>query len=84
MAAFVAANHYAVRVPPHYPRKRLPRESPVRWPRAYPKMQDCIWTFEGAAEGSRESREPPRFQGSGQFRDAAPTFTQAGDTPEWQ
>jgi len=29
------------------------------------------------AEGSRAIREPPRFQGSGQFRHAAPLFTQA-------
>ncbi|MBM4020627.1 MAG: toprim domain-containing protein, partial [Planctomycetes bacterium] len=42
-----------------------------------------IWTVEGAAEGSRESREPPRFQGVGQFHDAAPLFAQreAEDTP---
>ena len=71
----------------HAARKRLLRESPVRWGRAYPKMKDCVWTFEngeGAAEGSRESREPPRFQGSGQFRDAAPLLaqSQAEDTPE--
>jgi len=82
MAAFVAAHHYAVRVPPHCLRKRLLRESPVRWSRQYPRMQDCVWTFEGAAEGSRESLEPPRFQGSGQFQHAAPLFAQAGDTPE--
>jgi hypothetical protein len=63
----------------HAIRKRLLRESPVPWSRHYPKKDDCVWTFEGtpggdAAEGSRESREPPRFQGSGQFRHAAPLF----------
>jgi hypothetical protein len=71
----------------HGLRKRLLRESPFRWGRAYPKKNDCVWTFEnceGAAEGSRESREPPRFQGSGQFRHAASLFaqSQAEDTPE--
>jgi len=62
----------------HAERKRLLRESPVRWGSAYPKMQDCVWTYEngeGAAEGSRAIREPPRFQGSGQFRDAAPLLS---------
>jgi hypothetical protein len=71
----------------HGLRKRLLRESPFRWGREYPKKDDCVWTFEGgemqAAEGSRESREPPRFQGVGQFHDAAPLFAQAEaeDTP---
>jgi hypothetical protein len=68
----------------HAVRKRLLRESPFRWGQGYPKKQDCVWVFEGAAEGSRESREPPRFQGSGQFRHAAPLFaqTEAEETPE--
>jgi len=71
----------------HAIRKRLLRESPIPWSRHYPKKDDCVWTFEGtadgdAAEGSRESREPPRFQGSGQFRHAAPLFAQAEVTPE--
>jgi len=72
----------------HGLRKRLLRESPFRWGQHYPKKDDCVWTFEGggetrAAEGSRESREPPRFQGVGQFHDAAPLFAQseAEDTP---
>ena len=61
----------------------LLRESPFRWGQNYPKKDDCVWTFEGATEGSRAIREPPRFQGSGQFRDAAPLFaqTQAEETP---
>jgi len=68
----------------HATRKRLLRESPVRWGRAYPKTTDCVWTFEGggqsrAGEGSRESREPPRFEGSGQFRRPAPLLAQAED-----
>ena len=77
----------------HAMRKRLLRESPFRWGRGYPKKNDCVWTVEGAAEGSRAIREPPRFQGVGQFHDAAPLFAQvaigdslrraeAGDTPE--
>ena len=66
----------------HALRKRLLRESPFGWGRGYPKMPDCIWTFEDgeesrAGEGSRESREPPRFEGSGQFRHPAPLFAQA-------
>jgi len=64
----------------HAKRKRLLRESPFQWGQDYPKRDDCIWTIEGderAAEGSRESREPPRFQGSGQFRHAAPLLAQA-------
>jgi hypothetical protein len=73
MAALVAAHHYAVRVPP--------RESPFRWDQDYPKKDDCAWTFESGAEtrvaeGSRAIREPPRFQGVGQFRHAAPLFAQ--------
>ena len=68
----------------HALRKRLLRESPFRWGQGYPKKDDCVWAFEGAAEGSRESREPPRFQGSGQFRHAAPLFdaqAEAEETP---
>jgi len=73
----------------HGLRKRLLRESPFRWGQGYPKKDDCVWTFEGqtemrAAEGSRAIREPPRFQGSGQFRDAAPLFdaqAEAEETP---
>ena len=61
----------------HGRRKQLLAESPIDWTQPYPKKKDCIWRYEGAAEGSRESREPPRFEGSGQFRHAAPLFTQA-------
>ncbi len=60
----------------HRTRKRLLAESPIDWQQAYPKREDCIWRYQDAAEGSRESREPPRFEGSGQFRHAAPLFTQ--------
>jgi len=65
----------------HGLRKRLLRESPFQWGQEYPKKDNCIWQYQGAAEGSRESREPPRFQGSGQFRDAAPSLiqTKTGD-----
>ena len=68
----------------HALRKRLLRESPFRWGQDYPKKDACVWTVEGAAEGSRAIREPPRFQGSGQFRDAAPLLaqSQAEDTPD--
>lgn len=74
----------------HAGQKRLLRESTVRWHRAYPKVGDCVWTFEDvdAGEGSRASREPARFEGSGRFRHPAPPawrqagHAEAGDTPE--
>jgi len=55
----------------HAERKRLLRESPVEWTQAYPKRSDCRWWVD-AGEGSRESREPPRLEGAGRFRDPAP------------
>jgi len=54
----------------HKERKRLLRESSVQWSQKYPKLADCRW-WRDAGEGSRESREPPRFEGSGQFRPPA-------------
>ena len=58
----------------HAERKRLLRESPVRWTRLYPKTADCRWWVD-AGEGSRESREPPRLEGTGRFRHPAPLET---------
>lgn len=58
----------------HAERKRLLRESPVRWTRIYPKAADCRWWVD-AGEGSRESREPPRLEGTGRFRHPAPLET---------
>jgi len=105
MAAFVAAHHYAVRVPPYC---LLPlgcfRGSDLvgvaSWgygvrPRhtiqqlfASLGTGDCIWTLEDggelrAGEGSRESHEPPRYEGSSPFRHPAPLCaeSQAEDTP---
>ena len=59
----------------HKETKRLLRESTVKWTREYPKTADCKW-WKDAGEGSRESHEPPRFEGTGQFRHPAP-FSEA-------
>ncbi len=56
----------------HGLRKRLLRESPIRWARRYPKAADCAVRIEGAGEGSRESRECATLEGSGRFRHPAP------------
>lgn len=61
----------------HAERKRLLRESSVRWTRVYPKVADCHWWVD-AGEGSRESRQPPRLEGTGQFRHPAPLKSSAG------
>ena len=63
----------------HRERKRLLAESPITWGQPPPKGADCVWRYQDAAEGSRESHEPPRFEGSGQFRHAAPLFTQKAE-----
>ena len=58
----------------HAERKRLLRESTVRWTQMYPKRADCRWWVD-AGEGSRESRRPPRLEGTGRFRHPAPVST---------
>jgi hypothetical protein len=58
----------------HKETKRLLRESTVKWTQEYPKTVDCKW-WKDAGEGSRESHEPPRFEGTGQFRHPAPSST---------
>jgi hypothetical protein len=55
----------------HGERKRLLLESSVKWTRDYPKKANLKWIID-AEEGSRESRELPRLQGSGRFRHSAP------------
>jgi len=60
----------------HAERKRLLRESPVEWTQVYPKAKDMRWWVD-AGEGSRASREPPRIEGTGQFRHPAQLFEQA-------
>jgi hypothetical protein len=55
----------------HRERKRLLRESPVRWHRQYPKRGDMRWWMDAGA-GPREVREPPRLEGQGQFLHPAP------------
>lgn len=56
----------------HARRKALLRESSVSWGNQdYPKNDDLRWTVD-AEEGSRETREPPRFERSVQFRHSAP------------
>ena len=57
----------------HAERKQLLRESTVTWTRNYPKKGDMRWWCD-AGEGSRESRQPPRLEGSGRFRHPAPSF----------
>jgi len=54
----------------HAERKRLLRESPIAWSQAYPKHNELIWWID-AGEGSRETRNPPRIERSGQFRHPA-------------
>jgi len=54
----------------HAERKRLLRESPIKWTLAYPKKNDLVWWID-AGEGSRETRNPPRIERSGQFRHPA-------------
>jgi len=61
----------------HGERKRLLRESPMEWSRAYPKVSDLKWVVE-AEEGSREIRQLPKLKGSGQFRHSAPLFAGKG------
>jgi len=58
----------------HAERKRLLRESSVRWAQVYPKTADCRWWVD-AGEGSRESCQPPRLEGTGRFRHPAPLQT---------
>lgn len=55
----------------HAERKRLLRESSVEWTQQYPKSKDMRWWVD-AGEGSRESRQPPRLEGTGRFRHPAP------------
>ncbi|MDP2736140.1 MAG: hypothetical protein Q8P12_08160, partial [bacterium] len=57
----------------HGERKRLLRESPFDWSLGYPKQKDLKWVID-AEEGSRESRELPKLQGSGRFRHSAPVI----------
>ena len=58
----------------HAERKRLLRESSVGWTREYPKAKDLVWKVQEAGEASRETRNPPRIERSGQFRHPAPLF----------
>lgn len=61
----------------HAERKCLLRESPMQWTREYPKQEDMKWWVD-AGEGSRESCQPPRLEGPGQFRPPAPLSQAAG------
>jgi len=54
----------------HRERKKLLKKSSVEWSKGYPKHKDLKWVID-AEEGSRESRELPKLQGSGQFRHSA-------------
>ncbi|MGL6196676.1 MAG: hypothetical protein ACRC2T_17830 [Thermoguttaceae bacterium] len=57
----------------HKKRKKLLKESPFDWSNKYPKFLDCRW-WHDAGEGSRESRDPPKVEGTGQFRHPALDF----------
>jgi len=59
----------------HARRKRLLRETPVRWSRTYPKQADLTWAVD-AGEGSRETRDPPRIERTVRFRQPAPAHNQ--------
>jgi len=63
----------------HKEMKRLLRESTVKWTQEYPKKDDCRW-WNNAGEVSRETREPPRLEGTGQFRHPAPS-SESRDAP---
>ncbi len=54
----------------HGERKRLLRESPIKWTQDYPKSKDLRWVVD-AEEVSRETRQLPKLKGSGQFRHSA-------------
>jgi len=60
--------------------KHLLRESSVPWTREYPKGKDLVWRIE-AGEVSRETRDPPRIERSGQFRHPAPLLSLTVDMP---
>lgn len=57
----------------HRERKRLLKESSTQWTQEYPKRADLRWTIQ-AGEVSRETRDCPTIESSGQFRDPAPTL----------
>jgi len=57
----------------HRERKRLLRESTVKWSTDFPKHADLEWKIR-AGQGSRESCEAPSFTGSVRFRSPAPLF----------
>jgi hypothetical protein len=61
---------YAKFICGHAERKRLLRESSVKWHRRYPKAADMKWWVD-AGEGSRESCRPPKPEGTGRFRHPA-------------
>jgi len=65
----------------HRERKRLLGESTVPWSREYPKSEDLVWRTQKAGEASRETRNSPRIERSGQFRHPAPLFAEDGDLP---
>jgi hypothetical protein len=54
----------------HKEQKRLLRESQFTWNQEYPKQDALVWAID-AGEGSRETRNPPRIERSGQFRHPA-------------
>jgi len=61
-------------------RKLLLKETPINWNTNYPKMEDLKFWIQNAGEVSREIRQLPILQGSGQFRNPAPLFAGYGNT----
>jgi hypothetical protein len=53
-------------------RKKLLRESKVKWSREYPKSEDLSWVIITAGEVSRATRDAPSIQRAGRFRQPAP------------
>jgi len=60
-------------------RKRLLRESPVKWNRSYPKRGDLAWKILEAGEVSRETHDAPSIGRSGRFRHPAPSLFASKD-----
>jgi hypothetical protein len=66
----------------HKERKRLLRETTVKWSQDYPKRENLRWKIQ-AGEVSRETCDCPTIERSGRFRHPAPTLFDKplNDTP---
>jgi hypothetical protein len=61
----------------HKTKKSLLKESTVQWNKNYPKKNELVWETNFAGEVSREIRDVPNIQRSGQFRHSAPFQTES-------